>query len=244
MRKGTLFAAALALGLASCGAPPREPPPARSQPGTLAVRFEEDLRWPVRLASIHFSADGAPVKLDQAFAAAPGRHLAEVRAEVRWSCTAAGDEAVATVSDVLPIHLGPGGAEVRWALVGVGNNFDHPEQRFRVVRSVAGDARVADVRAPNDKGAAFARCGPAPTVQGAACRVGVMAESARARKDVVDLLCKTEKLGALWALARETDPSVHERAARLEAEADQCVGEDVAYVGPRVQVALGCPDEG
>lgn len=110
-------------------------------PGALTIVVASDLRWPVRLTRSAAQIDEIARPLQQPFALAPGPHSVSVDAELRWPCDLYGTEAIAVIHDRRAIELGPGGAELQYAVLARGTAFDIPERRFAVARRTVGDAR-------------------------------------------------------------------------------------------------------
>jgi hypothetical protein len=253
--------AALAI-VASAGCANRAPasPAAAPSPGTLRLWVRERVGWPIRLEGVHLTLDGERVDAGPAPSVVAGVHTLVARVQLRWPCALGGESGRASMTEAYALQIGLRGADLEVEVVTRGSAANAPETRPELHARASGDAELTEWHsgAALEAEAARRSCARVAEPDAAVCRVRVAVEGAKARRDVVDHLCKQDKLAQLEAYAKILKDSqarsphgpfddARERVARqriveVEAEAWQCLGEELVYL-PRVSVEHACTGE-
>jgi hypothetical protein len=249
-----------ALALAGCATPSPRALPSAPAAGTLRLSVRDRVGWPLQLADLNVAIDGRSLAGAASPSIVAGVHTLVARARLRWPCALAGESATASITSAYALRVGLAGADLEVEVATRGSPSIAPEARPELRLRVSSDAAVSEWRSSAAFEAEAARVACARVAEGdaAICRVRVAAGGAETRRDVVDDLCKRDKLAQLEAYANILKESqartphgpfddARERIARqrmleLEAEAWQCVGEELAFV-PRVSVEHACAGE-
>jgi hypothetical protein len=197
-----------------------------------------------------FLDDRAPPAQDTALAVAPGEHTVQILAETRVQVTPAGPECGMTLRLARSFVAAEGAPVALTADLHVRDRQRPFAEQLRARLEVRG-ASPDPWLGGHGRSADDARCAALPAPDAAMCRVEGNVAAAQRERDLIKLFCNQDKLDQMRALARVRDeakarlageqtiePEREARRARraearivaLGAEADQCVGEDLAYL--------------
>lgn len=238
-------------------------------PRSMRVMLAPGPGWPYRVEKVVVAVDGMlvyqsfapgqrppPRRLAAIDGVAPGIHT--VTAELQWSAPCAlfgGERELLQVraSSSFDVGTEPAVVEIRPRLGGA-------EAPLRLGIFLRGGIQEDDLAAGWPLPPRFddAACDPLAQPDRAVCQVGLRIEAARQARDIIWLTCLNDKQIQLHVLQRnladagETAhgvalrPVAERRAEELAREAEECVGYDIAFLGPpdelRVLRACDGPD--
>jgi hypothetical protein len=251
--RSALCSFAVALLLASCGSSRSTAPRARTaevRPGHARVSIADRISWPYRLDRVLVVMDGVPVlrledgdESDRAAVELPlvaGVHTIAVQIVAALPSGSLGSECLVRLRTAH--SFGAGHDPISIVLVpflgdqtaGFAERLEL-EIRFEGTRPIA---EVEDIRSPAD-----AHCAELPRVDRLICLAEALVAEARRQRDVIAVVCQSEKLELMHRAAASAAPDRAARVEQLWLELTNCVGCPKYVFGPqteRMAYSEGC----